>query len=399
MKILMLTQVLPYPPDSGPKIKTYNLIKFLAQTHEITLVSYTRGDQSLDVECLKRFCCQVIPVPIRRSKIIEIFALMKSFISSIPWVITRDDRKEMRNVIADLQSRNSFDIVHADQLNMVQFVNLLPKARSVLDAHNALWVVYQRLAKNSANPLVRLFLEREYRLLKRYEGKISRSVDAVVTVSQEDKAAFEEAIGTNFDIPIVPIAIDTAETKLVSRKKNADHILHIGTMFWPPNVDGIHWFLNNVYPILLNLRPDIHLDIVGARPPKEIIDAGHLFAGVSVTGFVKDPTEYLENAGVLIVPLRAGGGMRVKILEALAKGLPVVTTSIGCEGIAVENGRHLLIADSPQDFANAILQVIDDNRIAQLLIDNGRKLVETLYDYEVVYRTFNTVYMKVTSGD
>jgi polysaccharide biosynthesis protein PslH len=392
MKILLLTQVLPYPPDSGPKIKTYNLIKFLAMRHEITLVSYVRGDQSLDVEHLKRYCREVFTVPIQRGIFRDALALVKSLLSNDPWIITRDDRKAMRDVISDINQKNSFDIVHADQLNMAQFTHLAPGVKSVLDAHNALWVLYHRLAQNSRQPFMRLLWEREWRLMKRYEGKMGRVLDAVITVSSEDKAAFDEAMGQKTEIPVIPIAVDTTELTPICRKNGANHILHIGTMFWPPNVDGILWFLREVYPIICQARPDIPFDIVGARPPKEITETARTLPGVHVTGYVKDPTEYLQNAGVFIVPLRAGGGMRVKILEALAKGMPIVTTSIGCEGIAVENGKHVIIADTPQDFAKATLQLIENPDRANTLIKQGRELAEAVYDYQIAYRPLNQLY-------
>jgi len=152
------------------------------------------------------------------------------------------------------------------------------------------------------------------------------------------------------------------------------------------------WFLREVYPIIRRARPDVQFDIVGARPPKEITESGRSQEGVTVTGYVKEPVEYLKKTGVMVVPLLAGGGMRVKILEALAEGLPIVTTSIGCEGIAVENGRHLLVADSPQDFAQATLRLLGDRAFANTLAHNGRELIEKSYDYHLAYRPVDLVY-------
>ena len=392
MKVLLLTQVLPYPPDSGPKVKTYNMVKFLSQNHELTLVSFVRGDQSGEVAHLQQFCKAVYPVQIQRTRLNDGLALVNSLLTATPWLMARDDDRAMRKLLADLCQREKFDIVHADQLNMAQYARLVPGAARILDAHNAVWLLYRRLAQTTKNFGMGLFLQREWRLLKRYEGAVCREFDAVLTVSEADKAALAEACGGQGQLIIAPIALDPEAIPLIPRRPQADHILHIGTMFWPPNVDGVLWFLREVYPLILRVRPDVCFDIVGARPPKEIIESGQSQAGVTVAGYVKDAGEYLKNTGVMVVPLLAGGGMRVKILEALAEGLPIVTTTIGCEGIAVENGRHLLVADTPQEFARATLRLLEDRAFASTLARNGRELIEKGYDYRTAYRPVNMVY-------
>lgn len=392
MKVLMLTQVLPYPPDSGPKVKTYNMVKYLSQNHDLTLASFVRGDQTGEVEYLKQFCQAVYPVPIRRTRFNDGLALIDSLVTSTPWFIARDNTREMRELLADLCQKENFDIVHADQLNMAQYARRIPEAARILDAHNALWLLYRRLAQTTHNFWMGQFLEREWRLMKRYEGAVCRTFDAVLAVSEADKTALQEASNGQGNLMVAPIAVDPEEVQLIPRVPQADHILHIGTMFWPPNVDGVLWFLREIYPIIQRARPGVHFDIVGARPPKEIIEFGHRQEGVTVTGYVKEPGEYLKKTGVMVVPLLAGGGMRVKILEALAEGLPIVTTSIGCEGIAVENGRHLLVADSPQEFAQATLRLLEDRAFANTLARNGRELIEKDYDYHTAYRQVNLVY-------
>jgi glycosyltransferase involved in cell wall biosynthesis len=392
VKVLLLTQVLPYPPDSGPKVKTYNMVKFISQNHDLTLVSFVRGDQTSEIAHLKQFCKAVYPVPIQRTRINDGLALLKSLVSAAPWMMARDDFRKMRDLLADLCQKEKFDIIQADQLNMAQYALPLPAKAKILDAHNAVWLLYRRLARTTPSIGMALFLEREWRLLKRYEGGMCRKFDAVLAVSEADKAALQEASGGKGNLRVAPIAVDPDAIPLVQRDPQADHILHIGTMFWPPNVDGVLWFLREVYPIIQRTRPGVQFDIVGARPPKEITESGRSLKGVTVAGYVKEPGQYLQKTGVMVVPLLAGGGMRVKILEALAEGLPIVTTSIGCEGIAVENGRHLLVADQPEEFAQAILRLLEDRPFADTLAQNGRKLIEKNYDYHSAYRPVNLVY-------
>jgi len=392
MKILLLTQVLPYPPDSGPKVKTWNVLKYLARQHEVTLVSFVRGDQSAEVERLRRYCRAVHTAPMTRSPLEDGLAMLRSFATGQPWMMVRDDRAALHRLVDRLCAETRFDVAHADQLNMAQFAARAPGARKVLDAHNALWLLYKRLAATMSAGPRRWLLERDWRLLKDYEGRLVREFDGVLAVSDEDRAALIEAAGGPRDITVIPIAVDTDEIPLVTRREDARRLLHIGTMYWPPNIDGMWWFIREVYPLIRAQRPDVALDIVGARPPEDMRALNGDGSGVNVAGYVPDPAPYLEQAGVFIVPLRAGGGMRVKILEALARGLPLVTTTLGCEGIAVEHGRHVLIADTPEAFARETLRLLNDRALADALGREGRRLIETVYDYRAACRPLEALY-------
>lgn len=394
MKVLLLTQVLPYPPDSGPKVKTWNVIKYLTQHHEVTLVSFVRGDQTAEIKHLQQYCHAVHTVPMERGALLDGQALIRSFLSGQPWMMVRDDRAAMRQLIDRLAAETRFDIAHADQLNMAQYAARVPGARKILDAHNALWLLYQRLWQTMGFGPKKWLLGRDWRLLKQDEGRLCREFDAVLAVSEEDKIALQEAIGPEkkVDITVIPIAVDTDEVAMVTRQPEADHILHIGTMYWPPNVDGILWFINQVYPLIRSKRPKTVFDVVGARPPQEIMSLSGNGTGVNVTGYVPDPAPYRQQAGVMVVPLRAGGGMRVKILEALAQGLPIVSTTLGCEGIAVTHSQNILIADTPQEFAEAVLRLLENPQFAAELGCNGRQLAEQLYDYRQVCKPLENVY-------
>jgi glycosyltransferase involved in cell wall biosynthesis len=280
---------------------------------------------------------------------------------------------------------------------MAQYAARVSGARRVLDAHNALWVLYRRLWQTMGPGPKKWLLGRDWRLLKAYEGQICRQFEATLAVSEEDKVALEEAAGQPLNIAVIPIAVDTDEVTKITRRPQAEHILHIGTMFWPPNIDGILWFLGDILPLIRAQRPGVVFDIVGSKPPPEIVEFGNNDPEVNVTGYVPDPTPFLESCGVMIVPLRAGGGMRVKILNAMAQGLPIVSTTIGCEGIAAEAGRHLLIADTPEAFAQAVLRLLEDQTLADNLGRTGRQLVQSTYDYRMACSPLEEVYRGVTA--
>jgi polysaccharide biosynthesis protein PslH len=393
VKVVLLTQVLPYPPDSGPKVKTFYVLKYLARQHQVTLVSFVRGDQSEQVKALKQYCQDIYTMPMRRSLGRNIKALAKSVAGNSPWMMARDDIKEMRLLVDRLAAQEKYDIAHADQLNMAQYALRVPKVKHVLDAHNALWVLYQRLAQTMHPGPQRWLLERDWKLLKKYEGEICLEFDEVLTVSDEDKLSFEEAMGgKKKEIHVIPIAVDTEEIQPIQRDGKASHIVHIGTMYWPPNIDGMMWFLENVLPLIYARFPGTPCDIIGARPPQQLIDFGKSHPNVNVTGYVVDPTAYLQKAAVMVVPLRAGGGMRVKILNALAQGMPMVSTTLGCEGIQVEHEKHLLIADSPEDFAKETLRLIENPELGQRLGEAGRQLIQEKYDYRTACASLERIY-------
>jgi len=388
----MLTQVLPYPPDSGPKIKTYNVIKYLSQRHRVTLASFVRGDQSEHARRLEHYCQAVHTVQMERNVARDGLAMVRSLLTGQPWMMVRDDRQAMRALVDRLAAEQHFDVAHADQLNMGQYAERVPGAFKVMDAHNALWLLYQRLWATMSPGPRKWLLGRDWRLLKSYEGRLAREFDALLAVSPEDKAALQEAAGQPVDATVIPIAIDTDEIQVVEREAEPGHILHIGTMYWPPNIDAVNWFVREIYPLIRQQRPDVQFDVVGSRPPADLLALNDTGQGINVTGYVEDPTPYQQRAAVMIVPLLAGGGMRVKILQSLAEGIPIVSTTLGCEGIGVTDGEDILIADEPGDFAAAVLRVLNDRALAQRLSHNGRRLAETRYDYRRACVALDEVY-------
>lgn len=398
MRVLLLTQVLPYPPDSGPKVKTWNVLKYLTERYEVTLASFVRGDQSADVAHLQRYCRAVHTVPMERGTVRDGLAMVRSLLTGQPWMMVRDDRRTMRHLVDRLAAEASFDVVHADQLNMAQYALCVRSIFRVLDAHNALWLLYKRLAAKMGPGPRKWLLERDWRLLKAYEGQMVRRFEAVLAVSREDQAALLEAASVEREITVIPIAVDADEVQPVARRPDANHILHLGTMYWPPNIDGVMWFIREVFPRIRRHRPDVVFDVVGSRPPSVLRELSRDGSGTNVAGYVVDPTPYLEQAGVFVVPLRAGGGMRVKILNALAEGIPIVSTTLGYEGIKVTPGQDILVGDTPEAFAAEVLRVLNDPALGRQLSVNGRKLVEEMYDYRSACRPLDDVYAQAASS-
>ncbi|RRR69442.1 MAG: glycosyltransferase [Candidatus Viridilinea halotolerans] len=400
MRILLLTQVLPFPPDAGPKIKTYHLLQYLAQHHEVTLVSLTRSAAEEEhAQVLRRICSAVHTVRLTRSRGRDAYYLATSMLRGASFLMQRDQCAALDALLRDLTRRQHFDIIHADQLNMAQFAVDLPGGARILDQHNAVWTIVQRMAEHSPYPM-RVGLELEARHLRRYEARICARFDGMLVVSQPDQAFLELAAAeAGVRLPptaIIPIAIDAQGEPPVQRVAQPRTILSMATMFWPPNVDGVLWFAHEVYPLIKAAVPEAEFAVVGARPPAHVRQLAIGDASINVTGYVADPQPFLEAAAALIVPVRAGGGMRVKILEALARGLPIVSTTIGYEGIALQPGEHLLVGDTPEAFAAAVIELLRHPQRGVQLAAAGRMLAERVYDWRVVNPQVEQLYAAVT---
>ena len=399
MNILLLTQIVPYPPDSGPKVKTYHLLRHLAAHHRITLVAFTRNPQEeQDAAALRSICAAVHTVHLDRSRVRDALALGQSLISRRPWLMVRDDLPAMHTFLAKLvaqaeASGQPFDLVHADQLNMAMFADRLPLPR-LLDQHNAVWTIFKRMAQQE-HGAARLFLEREWRLLKRYEGDVCKRFEAVTAVSDEDRVALFDAIGAERDMPVIPIAVDADAEQIIPRSEGANGILSLATMMWPPNVDGVMWFARAIYPLIRQGVPETSFYVVGQRPVAEVRALPESEPTIKVTGYVADPKPYISSSACLIVPLRSGGGMRVKILEALARGIPIVSTTIGYEGIDLLPGKHLLVADTPEAFAAAVTELIRNPALGAQLAEAGRRRLMERYDWKAVYPAMEAVYDRI----
>ncbi|MSP11797.1 MAG: glycosyltransferase [Chloroflexi bacterium] len=405
MHILFLTQVLPYPLDAGPKMRAYYVLRYLAARHNVTLVTFIRpGDPPYAVAHLRKYCKQVITIPIHRSRLNDGLALVRSLATrhGDPFLITRDWIPSMvatlRRLLAD---SIPIDAVHADQLWMAPYA-LLANERSspgsdrrlILDQHNAVFQVPQRLAQGEAQPIKKMFLQREARLLARYEARVCARFNRVIWVTAEDRQALENlppyrqaALSAS---SIIPICVDPSELPFLPPSPAARSLLFIGGMHWPPNAAGVRWFGQHVWPLVASQNSGVTWQVIGRNPPAEL----HHLPRITAPGYMADISQPWRESAIFIVPLHAGGGMRVKILEAWARGLPIVSTTIGAEGLEYRSGENILLADTPADFAAAVARLLSDQSLAASLSQAGRRTVEEHYDWRQVYRAWDEVYTR-----
>ena len=422
-RILFLTQVLPYPLDSGAKVRAYYMLRHLVGDHEVTLVSFVRpGDSAEAIGHLRGFCAAVHTVPMRRSGWRNLRAGLKGLLTGLPVVIARDEMAEMSQLLRRLTGQISFDVIHADQLSMAGWGLQAAQAaraaggtpRTLLDEHNAVYLLAERMAVTETRLLRRLVMEREARAFRRYERTMCRQYDALLTVTAEDRehllALFspaERAVARRTEtasalrtetasalckFTVVPICVDPEAVQPIARAHDGPPmILHLGTMFWPPNIYGVQWFAREVLPRVRAAAPEARFVVIGKGPPPEVTGLAS-DPRIEVTGYVVDPAPYLAAADVFVVPLHAAGGMRVKILDAWLWGVPIVSTPIGAEGIECRDGENLLIAETAPAFAAAVVRLLTDGALNGRLRAAGRRWAEERYGWQEVYGLVDSVY-------
>ena len=407
MKILFLTQVLPYPLDAGPKVRAYYVLRYLAQQHALTLVSFVRAtDTTAALDHLRQFCTDLHTATMPRGKLRDGYQLLRSLVNGEPFIIARDWNHPMATLLKQvIKEEGPFDAIHADQLWMAPYAQLASewqqqshgqRPKLVLDQHNAVFMIPERLAGDGANQLKRLLLKLEAHKMARYEVAACRNFDAVTWVTAEDyQAVSREAAHQGAHVPnsgVIPICGDVAAAAPICRLGTARRITFVGGLHYPPNAQGICWFAREIFGQILAQAPETVLTVIGKDPPQQLQQLGLPPANLDVVGFVEQVEPYLAETAVYIVPLLAGGGMRVKIIDGWRWGMPIVSTTIGAEGIAVMDGVNMQIADTPTAFAQATIALLQDPHKATALAHAGRQWLENHYDWQTVYRRWDQIY-------
>lgn len=403
MHILFLTQIVPYPPDAGPKVKTWHVLRYLLDRGDrVTLVSFVRSEEEKYLPTLQEQGLEVISIPMHRSRVKDVGYLIRSLLNGNSFLIERDNLSSYREAVQNQLNISTIDVIHADQLTMAQFATVKKGERQpvrIFDAHNAVYTIVSRMVENLP-AIFRPFAQIEAKKVLNFEANTVRDFEHTLAVSEQDRNALLSAIPNPAErqmaagkITVIPIAVDTQQLQPLKRQPDSKRIVTLGTLHYLPNADGIRWFLNEVFPLVLNQEPDAHLTIIGKNPPADFIEqASQNPDHVQVTGYVENLDPYFEASAMMVVPVRAGGGMRVRILEAFARGMPLVTTTVGLEGIDAQDGREVLVRDTPDEFARAVVDLLRSSEDQARLATAGRLLAEIKYDWQIALKTMENIY-------
>ena len=400
MRVLWVKAGKLLPVDTGGKIRSYNLLRFLAKDHEVTLLSYYGGQRDADYEAAlakELPGSQTIPTAKSDSNAIQQAAdYLRCLPRRAPYAVSKFAAPAVQRTVAEWLSGGRFDVAVCDFLSAsLNFPALLPIA-CVLFQHNVESSLWKRMAAVETNPVKKLAFAIESAKMTAYERATLARFHHIIAVSEHDRQQMLQ-MRPSCQITVVPTGVDTQKFK-VAPASNArpPRVVFTGSMDWEPNVDAVDYFCSQIWPAIRKEFPDAIFQIVGRNPfPKVQRLASE---SVQVTGTVPSVAEYLEKASVVVVPLRIGGGTRLKIFEAMAMGKALGSTSSGAEGLEVESGRDLLLADDAASFADAILLLLRDATIRRR-IEVAAVQLAAQYDWSRVVRQFADVLSKLRSAN
>jgi glycosyltransferase involved in cell wall biosynthesis len=352
------------PVDTGGKIRSYNVLKHLARAHQVTLLTYYGGarDSAYEVAIQNEFPgAQTIFTAALDSTLAQSAQYLRRLFQPVPFAVSKFTHARVRHSVSDLLSGGVVDVAVCDFLSASQnFPRALPTP-TVLFQHNVETALWRRMASTESNLIKRLAYRIEAAKMERQERSALGRFRHIVAVSEHDRELMLQ-MNQRCTISVVPTGVDT-EKYAVAPPAQAEppRIVFTGSMDWEPNIDAIIYFCEQIFPRVLSNYPKAVFQIVGRNPHPKVKRLAS--DSVHVTGTVPSVADYLHDATVVIVPLRIGGGTRLKIFEAMAVGKAMVSTSVGAEGLSVQSGRDLILADSPTEFADAILLLVRDNAI------------------------------------
>lgn len=395
MRILFLSQRFLLPMDTGGKIRTGSILEQLSKRHEITWVgNYNPAKDSEYKSQVGRFCKRFVPVDWNepeRGSLPFYMRLARNLCSSHPVTALNDYSPSLENALLETLGDEEFDLAICDFVQSALLFRRVTNIPTLLFTHNVEAKIFKRHLEAATNPATKLLWSSQQKRMERFEEKSINSFDRVIAVSDNDASIFEDEYGAQNAVSI-PTGVDIDFYQPGDHEnEQASNIVFCGSMDWLPNEDGVRYFLTDIAPILDQRIADWSLTVVGRNPSEAMQTLAKQNPKVTLTGWVDDVRPYLVKAGVCVVPLRIGGGTRMKIYEAMAMGKAVVATTVGAEGLEVEDKRDIRLVDEPSEIADAIAELITQEPVRRSMEQSARRLVEENFSWGSVADRFSEI--------
>ncbi len=394
MKILMLTPYLPYPLLSGGQIRTYNLLKKLADKHEITLFALIKDDSERQYVAELEKYCKKVKVFNRSKKPFTVQNVFKALLSSHPFLVIRNHAPHTIKAIEEELSQNHYDLIHAETFYMMPH---LPRTTipTILVEQTIEYLGYESYAKKAPfflKPLLQLDINK----IKKWEKYYWSKCHQLIVMSQDDQNYIEEQVADHAPIDVVSNGEDIEWFNQKKRElPTAPTILSVGTFNWLPNVEAVNFLVRQVWPKIKTLVKNAKLKIVGNNPTQQVFDFQKTDTQIEVIGRIPDIRDAFKKSHVLVAPVFSGKGTRYKILEAMASGTPVVATPIAVEGLAVQHRKHVLTSNTAEGLAELTAEVLQDPKLWESLSKTGYQFVMEQYNWDVISKKLDTIYQQL----
>lgn len=384
MKVLVLDEEFPYPTNNGKRTRSFNLYRRLAPQFQIRYAGYGEDD-SAAAKALRAAGIEPMSIPARippKQGPAFYLRLLANLTSPLPYIVTSHYSQLYRDAVRASLAEFRPDLVLCEWTPYAIYVEKLRSVKKLVSTHNVEADIWQRYYENETNRLRRWYIHEQWRKVERFERAALSWVDGAMAVSELDCARLAQEC-PELRMTVIPNGVDLDYFHSLPQPAQRRHLVFTGSMDWRPNQDAARYFTREILPLLKWARPDLECTFVGRNPPADIQRLAEM-PGVHITGTVDDVRPYVERAAVYVVPLRIGGGSRLKILEALAMERAVVSTTIGAEGLDVVDDRHVLLADDPQSFAESVLRILNKPERGKELATEGRRLVEQRYGWDAL---------------
>jgi len=405
VRVLWLGHNLAFPPVRGVLQRNYNLLREVAKRSEVHVLAFdqpkTRPPGVTPEDCvraLREFCASVTWVPLSRQLdgtdryVLALRGLMSRDPIDMLWLHSREMAEKLRKAIED----SEFDVIHFDTLGLAPYKSVVTTAKTVLNHHNVESSMMSRRASKERNRLTSLYFKLEARKVREAEKRWCPQFGTNLVVSAEEELELKKW-APDANTAVVPNGVDT-EYFTPCPDPAGRRLLFCGGLDWYPNRDAMVFFFNAIWPLLASQVPDVEIYVVGRGPPKWLQRLGERDRRVHVTGFVEDVRPYFKKAAAYVCPIREGGGTRLKVLDALAMGVPLIGTSFACSGLGLSDGKHVLLAETPGEFVCKIRQVFDDSELRYRLAAAGREIVERMYSWHAIGQTLFGTYESVAQA-